>query len=269
LPRRWWSCASISRPSGDRQQCPAPPSESGPPLWLGFFFNPGPSAAGATAAAVVLRGLVELHQPQPDSGAAEASDRREVGGAAAAVLPSQEGDEQPARLLIEGGDQPIDVAVLLGEIALGLFLAGRAATAVRLTREFLGHQSVPPWARSRRYAQFSRYDQVVCRRPLTVPLVCSIQLPHHCLPEDRPSARRFPGLVQNTTVTRGVISVNPEFAPEFLFYAPPPSRQSEAVAEVARRVHSSLRLDLLEKIAPSDLWLRTCCILRRDRSSQG
>src|SRR5262249_24102766 len=56
---------------------------------------------------------------------------------------------------------------------------------------------------------------------------------------------------------------------EFLFYAPPPSRQSEAVAEVARRVHSSLRLDLLEKIAPSDLWLRTCCILRRDRSSQG
>src|SRR5580765_2463938 len=76
-------------------------------------------------------------------------------------------------------------------------------------------------------------------------------------------------MLRNTTFIRVVISVNPEYAPEFLFYAPLPSWQSEAVAEVARRAHGSLRLDLLEKIAPSDLWLRTCCILRRDRSSQG
>jgi hypothetical protein len=75
--------------------------------------------------------------------------------------------------------------------------------------------------------------------------------------------------VVNTTFIRGVIIVNPDYRPEFLFYALLPSWQSEAVAEVARRALGSLRLDLLEKIAPSDLWLRTCCILRLDRSSQG
>src|ERR1700719_2374330 len=76
-------------------------------------------------------------------------------------------------------------------------------------------------------------------------------------------------MVSNTTFIRGVISVTLHYAPELRFYASLLSWQSEAIAEVARRAHGSLRLDLLEKIAPSDLWLRTCCILRHDRSSQG
>src|SRR5215831_17385113 len=48
-----------------------------------------------------------------------------------------------------------------------------------------------------------------------------------------------------------------------------PSWQTEAVAVVARRTVWFLRLDLLCQIVPSDLWLRRCCILRLDRSSQG
>jgi hypothetical protein len=77
-----------------------------------------------------------------------------------------------------------------------------------------------------------------------VHLVCSIWLPHHALPEDSSSLRTFPGVVHNTTFIRVVISVNPEYVPEFLFYAPLPSWQSVAVAEVARRAHGALRLDL-------------------------
>src|SRR6516165_8751689 len=46
------------------------------------------------------------------------------------------------------------------------------------------------------------------------------------------------------------------------------SWQTEAVVVVARRSVTFLRLDLLCQIGPSDLWLRTCCILRLDRSSQ-
>ena len=47
------------------------------------------------------------------------------------------------------------------------------------------------------------------------------------------------------------------------------SWQTEAVVVVARRSVTFLRLNLLCQIGPSDLWLRTCCILRLDRSSQG
>src|SRR4051794_5049598 len=90
----------------------------------GLFFHAGAAAAGAADAAVVLGRLLQLRQAQPDGVAAEAGEPAEMANAAAAVLASQEADEQPAGFLVQGGDQPVDIPVLLGKVALGLLLTG-------------------------------------------------------------------------------------------------------------------------------------------------
>jgi hypothetical protein len=81
----------------------------------------------------VLGRLVELRQPQPDGVSAETGDAGEVGDTAATMLSSQEADEQPAGLLVQGGDQPIDVAVSPGDVARRLLPAGQAHAAVWFT----------------------------------------------------------------------------------------------------------------------------------------
>jgi hypothetical protein len=77
----------------------------------------------------------------------QASDPREVGDAAAAVLPGEEADEEPAGALVGDGDEAIDPPVLLRGGAVRVLLAGSAGADMDDTpRMLLGHVTLPPRA---------------------------------------------------------------------------------------------------------------------------
>jgi hypothetical protein len=80
----------------------------------------------------------------------QAGDLGEVGDSSRAVLLGEEADEEPAGALVGGSDEAVDPAMLPGQSAMGMALAGCATTPVDDTLGMLlGHRTLPPWGNPR------------------------------------------------------------------------------------------------------------------------
>src|SRR5262249_7907102 len=113
-----------------------------------FFFDPLSAATGsADTPCGTLVGVGQLALAPPDGISAQAGDAGETGDAASALLLGQQANDQAPALLVQGSDQVVQGAMLLGRGPIGLTATARAGAAMdngRFTRPI--HDSPPPWA---------------------------------------------------------------------------------------------------------------------------
>ena len=76
----------------------------------------------------------------------QAGDPREQGEAAATMLVGEEADQETSGAFVSRSDEAVDPAMLLGDRAMGVLLAGGAGAHMDRTLGMLyRHGNVPPW----------------------------------------------------------------------------------------------------------------------------
>lgn len=103
-------------------------------------------------------GTLQFALPAGNGVVVQTSDPREVGDSAGTVLLGEEADEEPSGAFVGGSDETVNPAVLLGESATGMLLAGCAGAHMDDTPGMvLCHATVPPLGSPREgYGHFSR-----------------------------------------------------------------------------------------------------------------